>query len=289
MSWITLTSDDFVKALLPAEKTALDAVLASNNTTAAGTLAEILLNTVNFVRGHCWVVLSVVFSVPWSPHPWAVPLLFRLYRGKGDDRPKKTALAREMLGVFVAWLGEGVPLRVLLDSGYMARAAYLMDKLMSRVGLSGKSFIPLLSSFACAIPGVMATRVIENRRDRLTTILVAPLMSCSARLPVYTVMIGAFIVSSALAGLSGFLLAPIAQASLFMGLAVGLKGFSGAMIGGLSNPRGCVIGGFALGVLESLVNLWSAQWREVAVFALVILVLAFRPTGLFGKPLVEKV
>jgi ferrous iron transport protein B len=68
-----------------------------------------------------------------------------------------------------------------------------MDKLMVRVGLSGKSFIPLLSSFACAIPGIMATRVIENRRDRLTTILVAPLMSCSARLPVYTLLIGAFI------------------------------------------------------------------------------------------------
>jgi ferrous iron transport protein B len=82
---------------------------------------------------------------------------------------------------------------VLEDCGYMARAAYLMDKLMVRVGLSGKSFIPLLSSFACAIPGVMATRVIENRRDRLTTILVAPLMSCSARLPVYTLLIGAFI------------------------------------------------------------------------------------------------
>ncbi|HET6878639.1 MAG TPA: ferrous iron transport protein B [Pirellulales bacterium] len=82
---------------------------------------------------------------------------------------------------------------VLEDCGYMARAAYLMDKLMSRVGLSGKSFIPLLSSFACAIPGVMATRVIENRRDRLTTILVAPLMSCSARLPVYTLLIAAFI------------------------------------------------------------------------------------------------
>ena len=103
------------------------------------------------------------------------------------------------------------------------------------------------------------------------------------------VMIGAFVISSALAGLSGFLLAPIAQASLFMGLTVGLKGFSGAMIGGLSNPRGCVIGGFVLGVLESLVNLWQGQWREVAVFALVILVLAFRPTGLFGKKLVEKV
>ncbi|HEX5444738.1 MAG TPA: ferrous iron transport protein B, partial [Pirellulales bacterium] len=82
---------------------------------------------------------------------------------------------------------------ILEDCGYMARAAYLMDKLMARVGLSGKSFIPLLSSFACAIPGVMAARVIENRRDRLTTILVAPLMSCSARLPVYTLLIAAFI------------------------------------------------------------------------------------------------
>jgi ferrous iron transport protein B len=82
---------------------------------------------------------------------------------------------------------------ILEDCGYMARAAYLMDRLMVRLGLSGKSFIPLLSSFACAIPGVMATRVIENRRDRLTTILIAPLMSCSARLPVYALLIAAFI------------------------------------------------------------------------------------------------
>jgi branched-chain amino acid transport system permease protein len=103
------------------------------------------------------------------------------------------------------------------------------------------------------------------------------------------VMVGAFVISSALAGLSGFLLAPIAQASLFMGLAVGLKGFSAAMVGGLNNARGCVMGGFILGVLESFVNLWSAQWREVAIFGLVILVLAFRPNGLFGTKVVEKV
>lgn len=82
---------------------------------------------------------------------------------------------------------------ILEDCGYMARAAFLMDRLMAGVGLSGKSFIPLLSSFACAVPGIMATRVIENRRDRFTTILIAPLMSCSARLPVYVILIGAFV------------------------------------------------------------------------------------------------
>ena len=82
---------------------------------------------------------------------------------------------------------------LLEDTGYMARAAFLMDKIMSKVGLHGKSFIPLLSSFACAIPGIMATRTIDDRKSRLVTILVAPLMSCSARIPVYTLMIAAFI------------------------------------------------------------------------------------------------
>src|SRR5205807_4356283 len=82
---------------------------------------------------------------------------------------------------------------LLEDTGYMARAAFLMDRLMSKVGLHGKSFIPMLSSFACAIPGIMATRTIESPKDRLVTILVAPLMSCSARLPVYTLLISACI------------------------------------------------------------------------------------------------
>jgi ferrous iron transport protein B len=82
---------------------------------------------------------------------------------------------------------------VLEDCGYMARAAFLMDKLLGWCGLSGQCFIPMLSSFACAIPGIMATRTISDRRDRFTTILVAPLMSCSARLPVYVIMIGAFV------------------------------------------------------------------------------------------------
>jgi len=82
---------------------------------------------------------------------------------------------------------------LLEDSGYLPRAAFLLDRLMGGVGLSGRSFIPLLSSFACAIPGVMATRTIPNPRDRLVTILIAPLMTCSARLPVYALLIGAFV------------------------------------------------------------------------------------------------
>ena len=81
----------------------------------------------------------------------------------------------------------------LEQTGYMTRAAFLMDRLMARVGLNGRAFIPLLSSFACAVPGIMATRTIDSPRDRLTTILIAPLMTCSARLPVYAVVIGAFI------------------------------------------------------------------------------------------------
>ncbi len=113
---------------------------------------------------------------------------------------------------------------LLEDCGYMARAAFLMDRLMAGVGLSGKSFIPLLSSFACAVPGIMATRVIENRRDRLATILIAPLMSCSARLPVYVILIGAFVPAEhylgGLVGLQGLVL--FAMYSIGIIVAIGI-------------------------------------------------------------------
>ncbi|MCA9058929.1 MAG: ferrous iron transport protein B [Planctomycetaceae bacterium] len=89
---------------------------------------------------------------------------------------------------------------ILEDCGYMARAAFMMDRLMAVVGLSGRSFLPLMSSFACAVPGIMATRVIEDRRDRFVTILIAPLMSCSARLPVYVLMTSTFVPDEYLAG-----------------------------------------------------------------------------------------
>jgi len=92
---------------------------------------------------------------------------------------------------------------ILEDSGYMARAAFLMDRVMASFGLSGRSFIPLLSSFACAVPGIMSTRSIDNHHDRIATIVIAPLMSCSARLPVYVLFISAFIPSQTVWGIVG--------------------------------------------------------------------------------------
>jgi len=112
---------------------------------------------------------------------------------------------------------------LLEDLGYMARAAFLMDRIMGGAGLHGRAFIPLLSSFACAIPGIMATRVIDSRRDRLTTILVAPLMTCSARIPVYTLIISAFIPATDIWGfvsLQGLVMFGLYAAGIASALAV---------------------------------------------------------------------
>lgn len=112
---------------------------------------------------------------------------------------------------------------LLEDFGYMARAAFLMDRIMGGAGLHGRAFIPLLSSFACAIPGIMAARVIDNRRDRLTTILIAPLMTCSARIPVYTLIISAFIPQRdvfGLVNLQGLVMFGLYAAGIFSALAV---------------------------------------------------------------------
>lgn len=114
---------------------------------------------------------------------------------------------------------------ILEATGYMTRAAFVMDRMMASVGLSGHSFIPLLSSFACAIPGIMATRTIMDQKDRLTTIMIAPLMTCSARLPVYTVIIGAFIPARSIGpgiGLQGTVL-----------FALYIAGIIGAMVAAL--------------------------------------------------------
>jgi ferrous iron transport protein B len=181
--------------------------------TASDRLDQILTHRFWGILFFCLLMLTVFQSI----YTWAGPLMDGI--GAGQDWVADLVASMVGPGALRSLLIDGVvagvggvivflPQIVLLflfiaileDSGYMARAAFLMDKLMTRVGLSGKSFVPLMSSFACAIPGIMATRVIENPKDRLVTILVAPLMSCSARLPVYVVLIGAFVPPTAYLG-----------------------------------------------------------------------------------------
>jgi ferrous iron transport protein B len=150
-------------------------------------------------------------------------------------------------------------------TGYMARAAFLMDRMMARVGLSGRSFIPLLSSFACAIPGIMATRSIADPKDRLTTILIAPLMTCSARLPVYAVIIAAVIPSTTVGpgiGLQGLVL-----------FALYVAGIVGAMVVALILRRSVTKGAASGFIMEMPRYQWPALrdlgiglWQRAWVF-----------------------
>ncbi len=152
---------------------------------------------------------------------------------------------------------------VMESSGYMARAAFLMDRMMASVGLSGRSFIPLLSSFACAIPGIMATRTIADPKDRLTTILIAPLMTCSARLPVYAVIIAAFIPARSVGAGIGL------QGLVMFGLYV--FGIIGAMVVALILRRSVTKGAESGFIMELpkyqlpqlkdlLIGLWQRAW-----------------------------
>jgi ferrous iron transport protein B len=138
----------------------------------------------------------------------------------------------------------------------MARAAFLMDRMMQAVGLSGRSFIPLLSSFACAIPGIMATRSIADPKDRLTTILIAPLMTCSARLPVYAVIISAFIPNRTVGAGVGL------QGLVLFGLYV--AGIVGAMMAALILRRSVTKGG-ASGFIMELPRYQMPRLRDLAI------------------------
>jgi ferrous iron transport protein B len=145
---------------------------------------------------------------------------------------------------------------LLEGTGYMVRAAFLMDRLMHGVGLSGRAFIPLLSSFACAVPGIMATRTIDDPKDRLTTILVAPLMTCSARLPVYTLIIAAFIPNTRLAWGVGL------QGVVMFGLYV--CGIAGALLAALVLRRGVLKGGGG-GFMMELPKYQLPSAKDVAI------------------------
>ena len=224
-----------------------------------------------------FAMLFVVFQAVFS---WATPFADALEGAIGWLTQQARALlpeslARDLLtdgilsgvGSVIVFLPQIVILFFFIlameASGYMARAAFLMDRMMAGVGLSGRSFIPLLSSFACAIPGIMATRSITDPRDRLTTILIAPLMTCSARLPVYAVIIAAFIPNRSVLGPVGL------QGLVLLGLY--LIGIVAAMVVALV-LRSSVTKGAASGFImelpkyqlphpgDLLIGLWQRAW-----------------------------
>ncbi|MGY4424216.1 ferrous iron transport protein B [Bradyrhizobium sp. JR6.1] len=215
-AWATPTIAD-----LKAAQREADRIIAAAVTLP--TKPDTLTNRIDSVVLHpVWglVILAVILFVMFQAvFTWAQPAMELLSDGFSalgqlihDLLPESWSLLQSFLqnglisgvGSVIVFLPQIIIIFLFIllleDFGYMARAAFLMDRIMGGAGLHGRAFIPLLSSFACAIPGIMATRVIDNRRDRLTTILIAPLMTCSARIPVYTLIISAFVPATSLWG-----------------------------------------------------------------------------------------
>ena len=220
-------------------------------------------------------MFQAVFAWSEAPVGWLEGLLAALQGAVTDLLPEgflRSLMVDGLLagvGAVVVFLPQILILfafiLLLEASGYMVRAAFLMDRLMARVGLSGHAFIPLLSSFACAIPGIMATRTIEDPKHRLTTILIAPLMTCSARLPVYAVIIGAFIPATELGsgiGLQGLVL-----------FALYVAGIGGALVAALVLRRTVARGqpqSFMMEMpkyqLPSIRDVAIGLWQRAAIF-----------------------
>ncbi|TCZ59689.1 ferrous iron transport protein B [Roseicella aquatilis] len=218
-----ILADSLLTAARPPELTRrIDRVLLHP---LAGTLFLLLV---------LFLVFQAVFT--WAATPMdlidaGMTALQEAVRNTMPDGPLRSLLADGVIagvGSVLIFLPQILILflfiQVLEASGYMTRAAFLLDRLMGGVGLHGRAFIPLLSSFACAIPGIMAARTIENRADRLVTIMIAPLMTCSARLPVYTLIIAAFIparrVAGGLIGLQGLVMFALYATGIVAALAV---------------------------------------------------------------------
>ena len=228
------------------------------------------------------LLLAILFVMFQAVFSWATPFMDAITAGFTLVQNAVTAalppsILRSLLadgviagvGAVVVFLPQILILFLFIlaleATGYMVRAAFLMDRLMAGVGLSGRAFIPLLSSFACAIPGIMATRTIDDEKDRLTTILIAPLMTCSARLPVYTLVIGAFIPNTRVlpfVGLQGLVM-----------LALYVMGIVGAFVAALALRRTVTKGassGFMMEMpkyqLPRLRDLGIGLWSRALIF-----------------------
>jgi len=213
-----------------------------------------------------FLMFQAVFAWSQAPVAWiesGVAATQSLVAGAVPDGVLRSLLVDGVLagvGAVIAFLPQILILFLFIllleATGYMVRAAFLMDRLMARVGLSGHAFIPLLSSFACAVPGIMATRTIEDPKHRLTTILIAPLMTCSARLPVYAIIIGAFIPARPI-GL-GFGLQGLVLFGLY------LLGVVGALVAALA-LRFTVTRGAPRGFMLEMPKYQLPQLRDVVI------------------------
>jgi ferrous iron transport protein B len=224
LQWRSLRDPDANPELIPERFRKIEAICAEvisrperRERTRSDRIDQVLTNRLVGPPIFLALMLVLFTAIFW----WATPAMDLVDAGVGLLAVGITALLPEgfvqslLVDGVIAGVGNVIiflpqlvilffALAILEGSGYMARAAFIMDRMMRRIGLSGRSFIPLLGSFACAIPGIMATRTIPSSRDRLATILVAPFMSCSARLPIYTLVTAAFFPNPLMAGLVVF-------------------------------------------------------------------------------------
>jgi ferrous iron transport protein B len=262
---------------------------------------EVLLHPVAGVA----VLIVVLFAVFQSVFAWAQPLITLIEDGFASLQEAVSPLITNDIlhgfvvdavingvGSVVVFLPQIVILFAFIlfleASGYMARAAFLMDELMLRVGLNGRAFIPLLSSFACAIPGIMAARVIEEERDRITTIMVAPLMTCSARLPVYTLLIGVFVPQQMVGpfNLQGLVLFGLYVIGVISAVAVAFvlkrtatKGASQSLIMELPTYKLPVWRDFFLGLIQKAWAFLKRAGTIIFATTVILWILAYFPNG----------
>jgi ferrous iron transport protein B len=235
-SWKPPSASELRAAQREADRILRVAVAQPAPDTLTGKLDAVLLHPVAGLV----ILLAILFVMFQAVFAWAKPVMdlisagFDALGGMAHDALPAGLLQSFIQNGVISGVGSVIVflpqililflfILLLEDLGYMARAAFLMDRIMGHAGLHGRAFIPLLSSFACAIPGIMATRVIGDRRDRLTTIMVAPLMTCSARIPVYTLIISAFIPDQQIwgwVGLQGLVMFGLYAIGIFSALAV---------------------------------------------------------------------
>jgi len=257
---------------------------------------KILLNRVlalPIFLGVMWLLFQLTFTLGASPMEWidaGFGALGEWFSNQMDEGLMQSLIVDGIIGgvggvvvflpnILLLFLG----IAFLEATGYMARAAFVMDKLMHRVGLHGKSFVPMLTGFGCSIPAIMATRTLENPKDRLVTILVTPLMSCGARLPVYTLLIAAFFAPE----VSGNVLFSIYLIGIMLALLMA-KVFKTWLVPGESEPFVMELPIYRMPTIKNLlIHMWERAWLYLKKAGTIILAASILIWGLFTFPMVD--